>query len=354
MNEYSRLLSVSGISFAVLVALSACSGGGGGGGGAGGAVAAMPTTVSGVAAKGIVKQARVLVCRIVNGAPEADASCASGTTGTDGSFSVMMSDGYTGPAMIKVMAGTGSMMSDETTGSDLPYTMTMRAVIPAISSTTTAYVTPFSEMAASAMGISAIDASRITQAMATVQTLMTSFGIDLTVKPMMDLKNSGSDSATLGKQSNMVKQLARVMMAARNASSLTDINGASCNAAGTSAGQQVACATAAMARVMTGGTATDASMAAIVLAALNSQNPTSVVMPIIKADGTLVMEMADMTFRHVHAGGHAKRRDDDECGGKRGARHDAGDALAPVLVIRKTYMSRRACMITSGLGGNHD
>src|SRR3972149_11653016 len=105
MNEYSRLLSVSGMSCAVLVALAACGGGGGGGGGSevGGTVAATPTTVTGVAAKGIVKQARVLVCRIVNGAPEADASCASGTTGADGSFSVMMSDGVTGSRVVEGM-----------------------------------------------------------------------------------------------------------------------------------------------------------------------------------------------------------------------------------------------------------
>ena len=295
MNEYSRLLSVSGMSFAALVALSACGGGGGGGGAVSDTAGATPTTVSGVAAKGIVKQARVLVCRIVNGAPEADASCASGTTGNDGSFSVILNDGFTGSAMVKVMAGAASMMSDETTGSDVPYTMTMRAVIPAISSTTVAYVTPFSEMVAGAMGVSAIDAARINQAMATVQTLMANFGIDLTVKPMIDLKNSGSDSATLGRQSNMVKQLARVMMAAKNASSLTDADGAPCNAAGTSAAQQVACATAAMSRVMTGVATTDAAMADVMLAALNSQNPTSVAMPIIRADGTLNMEMADMT-----------------------------------------------------------
>ena len=112
MNEYSRLLSVSGMSIAALVALSAC---GGGGGGNNATVAVTPTTVSGVAAKGIVKQARVLVCRIVNGTPEADASCASGTTGNDGSFRVMLNDGFTGSAMVKVMAGAASMMSDETT-----------------------------------------------------------------------------------------------------------------------------------------------------------------------------------------------------------------------------------------------
>ena len=290
MNKYSRLISVSGMSF--VAALSACSGGGGGGNTT---VAATPTTVIGVAAKGIVKQARVLVCRIVNGVPEADASCASGTTGADGSFSVMMSDGFTGSAMVKVMAGAASMMSDETTGSDIPYNMSMRALVPAVSATTTVYVTPFSEMAASAVGTSGIDAGRITQAMATVRTLMTDFSIELTVEPMIDLKNSGGDSVMLGKQSNMVKQLARVMMAAKNESSLTDANGAPCNAAGTSAAQQAACATATMSRVMTGVATTDATMAAVMLAALHSQNPTSVTMPIIRADGTLDMEMADMT-----------------------------------------------------------
>ncbi len=289
MTGFPRLLSIGAMSLAVLTALSACGGGGGSGS------AAPATTVSGTAAKGIVKQARVLVCRIVNGAPEADASCASGTTGADGSFSVMMSDGYTGPAMVKVMAATGSMMSDETTGSDLPYSMTMRALVPAVSATTTVYVTPFSEMAASAVGTSAIDAGRITQAMATVQTLMSGFGVDLTVKPMMDLRNSGSDSAMLGRQSNMVKQLARVTLAARNAGTLTDASGAACNAAGTSAAPQIACAMTAMSRIMTGVASTDATLAATMLAALNSQNPTSVTMPIMRADGTLGMELADMS-----------------------------------------------------------
>jgi len=286
----SRFLSIVAMSLAVVAALSACGGGGGGGGSS-----APATTVGGTAAKGVVKQARVLVCRIVNGAPEADGSCASGTTGADGSFSVTMSDGYTGPAIVKVMADTGSMMFDETTGSDLPYNMTMRAMVPAVSATTTVYVTPFSEMAAAAVGTSAIDAGKMTQAMNTVQTLMTNLGIDLTVKPMMDLKNNGTDSAMLGRQSNMVKQLARVTMAAKNAGTLTDVGGAPCNAAGTSAAQQIACAMTAMSRVMTGVSTSDATMAATMLAALDSQNPTSVTMPIMRADGTLGMELADMT-----------------------------------------------------------
>jgi len=283
-----------GIPLVGLLALSACSGGGDGG------TSALPpttasTTVSGTAAKGLVKQAKVLVCRIVNGAPEADASCASAISGNDGSFAVSMSDGYTGPAMIKVMAGTASMMTDETTGTDIPYNMTMRALAPAVSATTPVYVTPFSEMAANAMGTTAMDADKMRQAIAAVQTLMTSLGVDLTVEPMMDLKNNGADSVMLGKQTNMVQQLTRVMMAAKNASSLKDPNGVACNATGTTTSQQVACAMNAMAGVMTGITTSDPTKAATVLAALTSQNVTTAYMPIIKADGTLTMQMANMT-----------------------------------------------------------
>jgi len=294
MRTYRGLISRIGIPMVGLLALSACSGGGGDGA-VNTVIPPTPTIVSGTAAKGLVKQARVLVCRIVNGTPEADASCASGTSGNDGSFTVGMSDGYMGPAMIKVMAGTASMMLDETTGTDIPYNMTMRAMVPAVSAATTVYVTPFSEMAANAMGTTAIDADKIRQAMATVQTLMTNFGVDLTVKPMMDLKNNGSDAAMMGKQANMVQQLTRVMMAAKNANSLKDSNGVACNTAGTSAPQQILCAMNAMAGVMTGVAATDPTRAATVFAALTSQNVTAAYMPIIKADGTLDMEMADMT-----------------------------------------------------------
>jgi len=206
-----------------------------------------------------------------------------------------MTDGYTGPAMIKVMGATASTMLDETTGTDIPYSMTMRAVVPAVSATTTVHVTPFSEMAASAVGTSAIDADKMRQAMATVQTMMAGLGVDLTVKPMMDLKNNGSDAPMMGKQANMVQQLTRVMMAAKNSASLKDSNGAACNAAGTSTPQQVACATNVMASAMTGVAATDQTKAATVLAALNAQRVTAAYMPIVKADGTFRMELADMT-----------------------------------------------------------
>ena len=284
-----------GIALVGLLALSACGGGGSDSGSSEIPATPTPTTLSGTASKGLVKQARVLVCRIVNGTPEADANCASSTTGNDGSFTVTMGDGYTGPAMLKVMAGTASMMTDETTGTDISYNMTMRALVPAISSSTTVYVSPFSEMAANAMGTTAMDADKMRQAMAAVQTLMTGMGVDLTVKPMMDLNNNGTDSVMLGKQTNMVQQLTRVMMAAKNASSLKDPNGAACNAAGTTASQQVACVMNAMAGVMTGITTSDPIKAATVLAALTSQNVTTAYMPIIKSDGALTMQMANMT-----------------------------------------------------------
>ena len=92
--------SIVGVFLAALTTMAGC-------GGADEHVVGPPpipaTAVSGTAAKGIVKRAKVLVCRIVNGTPELDSSCAAGVTGADGSFSVTLVDGFTGPAMVKVM-----------------------------------------------------------------------------------------------------------------------------------------------------------------------------------------------------------------------------------------------------------
>lgn len=287
---------ITGMTLATVLVLSGCGGGGGGGSApAAASPAATSTSVSGTAAKGIIKQATVLVCRIVNGVPQADASCTSGTTGNDGSYNVALSDGYTGPAMVKVMAGAASMMTDETTGADVPYTMTMRAVVPAVGATTTVYVTPFSEMAASAVSTTTIDATTISQSIAAVQSAMATLGVDMSVMPMLDLKDNGSDSAMLTRQSNMVKQLARVAMAAKTSNLLKDGSGAACNAAGTTTSQQFACAVTAMAGVMNSYVTADAAKSANLLAAFNAQNATSVNMPILKADGTISMQLADMT-----------------------------------------------------------
>lgn len=282
---------ITGMALATVLALTGCGGGGGGGS----APSSTPTTVNGTAAKGVIKQAPVLVCRIIGGAPEPDASCASTTTGNEGTYSVTFSDGFTGPAMVKVMAGTSSTMIDETTGADIPYSMTMRAVVPAVSSATTIHVTPFSEMVAHAVSMTTIDATNIRLSIAAVQLLMSTLGIDMSVMPIVDLKNSGSSSDMLTLQANMVKQLGRVAMAAKNSGLLKDASGVACNAAGTTASQQMACAVAAMSWVMNSYVTSDPTRLANMLAALNAQNVTNLWMPILKADGTIVMQIVDMT-----------------------------------------------------------
>lgn len=290
------MIKITGLTLATVLILSGC-GGGGGGESVTAPAASLPatTSVSGTAAKGIIKQATVLACRIVNGVPEPDASCASSTSGNDGSYSVVFIDGYTGPAMVKVMPGTASTMMDETTGTDVAYSMTMRAPVPAVSRTTTVHVTPFSEMAASAVSTTTIDATKISQSIAAVESTMLALGVDMGVMPVLDLQDNGAAPAMLARQSNMVKQLARVAMAARNSSLLKDANGIACNAAGTTTSQQFACAVAAMAGVMNSYVTADTAKSANLLAALNAQNVTAVSMPILKADGTMNMEPADMT-----------------------------------------------------------
>lgn len=289
------MIKTCGLALAAIFVLSGCGGGGGGSSTSTSAASPTPTILGGIASKGIIKNGRVLVCRIVNGVPEADATCASVTTGDDGSYSVTFSDGYSGPAMVKIMAGTGSTMNDEMTGTDISYGMTMRAVVSAVSGTTTAYVTPFSEMAASAASTTTMDATRINQAIAAVQTAMTGLGIDMSVMPMIDLMNNGSDSTKLTLQSNMAKQLSRVVMAAKNSSLIKDANGVPCNAAGTTDSQQIACAVSAMSGIMTSYVTYDATKMANMLAALNAQNVTNVKIPVKTANGAIVMQTVDMT-----------------------------------------------------------
>src|SRR5665811_524926 len=140
-----------------------------------------------------------------------------------------------------------------------------------------------------------MDATRIRQSIAAVESAMSALGLDMSVMPMVDLKDDGSDSAALTLQANMVKQLARVALAARNSNLLTDANGVPCNAAGSTTSQQFACAVTAMAGVMDSYVTADTTKSANLLAALDAQNTGSVNMPILKADGTMGVELADMT-----------------------------------------------------------
>lgn len=291
MTRERKMIKMTGMVLATAFIMTGC------GGGSASPTAALPTptSVGGMVAKGLVKQAKVLACRIVNGVPEADASCATTTTGEDGSYNVSFKDGYTGPAMIKVMAGAASTMVDETTGADIPYHMTMRAVVASVANSKNVYVTPFSEMAASAVSTTTIDATKINQAIAAVQSVMSSLGIDLSAMPMVDLKDSGANATTLTKQSNMVKQLGRVVMAAKNSDLIKDASGVPCNVTGTTASQQIACTVSAMAGIMSSYVTADTTKAADMMAALNGQNVTNVNMPILKSDGTVGMISIDMT-----------------------------------------------------------
>lgn len=292
MKTYRKRMVRFGLTLIGALALSAC---GGGGDAPGAAIAVTPTTVNGVASKGLIKHARVLVCRILNGVVQADAACSATTSGTDGSFAVTLADGYSGPALIKVMPASDSMMLDETTGSDIPYNMTLRAPVPAAAAGTPVYVTPFSDMAAAAIGTSGIDADKVRQAIAGVQSLMSGLGVDLSVMPMVDLKNNGADPTLMGKQANMVAQLTKLVLAARNSSLLKDANGVACNVAGSSTSQQIACAVTAMSSLTTGAANFDKAKADALLAALGSQSATGAFMPMIKTDGTLGLQLTDMT-----------------------------------------------------------
>ena len=288
------------VSMSALLALAGC------GGGEDPVVAPpaiAPTMVSGTAAKGIVKRANVLVCRVVNGAAEADATCATGTTSVDGSFAVALKDGFTGSALVKVVTSATSTMLDETTGVDIAYDMLMRSVVPAVSTATITYVTPFSEMAASlavfssASNSTGLDALVISAATGGVQTLLSNLtAIDLAVKPVIDLKTNGSDPVLLGKQANMVKQLARLTMTAKRAPDTPDSSfGVHCNTPGTSASQQLACATNVMSSAMSRGGNFAAFAFSRIIPTIVAENPKSVAMAIIQPDGTLNVQVTDMT-----------------------------------------------------------
>lgn len=289
MNEPLRRLLAGGISLSLLVVVSAC------GGGEDGTIAVTPTRLNGTAAKGVVGLAAVLVCRIVNGVPEPDTSCIAGASGTDGSFSVALADGHSGPALVEVIANGSSVMLDETTGAGIRYETTMRSIVPGLSAATVTYATPFSDMVVRFMDTTVLDAEHITLASGQTTTLLAILGIDFAAKPIIDLQAGATDPVALGRKANMVKQLARVMMAAKASDMITDFHGVPCHATDASVPRQVACTTEAMSRAMTGGGLAAPGKVSRVLQALLAQNPTAVTMPVIEPDGTLVMETADMT-----------------------------------------------------------
>jgi len=185
------------------------------------------TTTSGYAAKGIIQNAAVSVCRIKGGAAEPEAQCASGTTSADGSYSVALTDGWTGPVMVKVKPASGSKMFNEISGAYEAFDLVdgIRAVVATAG--TPAYVTPFSEIATNAaVATGSLDATVVQQANAMVQS---NFGVDLSTKPLVDLKGSSADPSALGKQIAMVQKLAQLVNASTTGIFKNPTTGANCN-----------------------------------------------------------------------------------------------------------------------------
>ena len=259
-----------------LASLAACGGGGGGGGVAG----TDPTLANGIGAKGIIKKGKVLVCRISGGKAQDDANCATGVTADDGSYNVPLTDGWKGPVVVKVLPATDgtTTMLDEITGKDVAFDVTdgIRAVVATAS--TPAHVTPFSEIAANAaLKEATVDATAINNARAMVQA---NFGVDLTTKPVVDLKTSSTDAAELGKQIAMVQKLAQVVNASKTSGAFKDTNGNNC--------ATVTCGIQAMNAMATSTTQVKVSAGTTLTTVFAA--PVTVNVPIRKTDGTISVQ----------------------------------------------------------------
>lgn len=240
-----------------------------------------PTTTAGYAAKGIIQNATVYVCRIKSGAVEVDAQCAKGTTAADGSYSVALSDGWTGPVMVKVKPASDSKMFNEITGAYQNFDMVdgIRAVVATAG--TPAYVTPFSEIAASAaIATGSLDATVVQQANAMVQS---NFGVDLSIKPLVDLKGSSADPSALGKQIAMVQKLAQLVNASTTGIFKNATTGASCT--------DLACGMQAM-RAMASST-TSVKQSAATTFGLVFAATVPINFPVLKMDGTIALMVMD-------------------------------------------------------------
>lgn len=260
-----------------LASLAACGGGGGGG------VAGVDATVAnGFGAKGIIKKGKVLVCRISGGKAQDDASCTTGVTADDGSYSVRLSDGWTGPVLVKVLPATGSKMLDETNGEYVDFDIDggIRAVVA--TSSTPAHVTPFSEIAANAaLKETTLDATAINNARAMVQA---NFGVDLSTKPVVDLKSSSTDADALGKQIAMVQKLAQVVNASKTSGELKDpVTNNAC--------ASVACGIKAMNAMATSTTLVQVNAGTTMTTVFAA--PVNVHVPIRKTDGTIFVQKID-------------------------------------------------------------
>lgn len=204
---------------ALAVLLAACGGGGGGGGGdSNTGTGPPPTSVSltGTAAKGLMANADVSVYAVkADGTADTSAALARTTTDVNGKYSL----GFTGSqgqpyvVMVSAKADGSTTAADEASGKPvtLPPGFAMRALlVPATSGsiTTSANITPFSELAAAAAGSASggITAANAAQALSTVKQLI---GFDPTTTNVATTKTAGTaDEQRLAVLLSAVSQMA--------------------------------------------------------------------------------------------------------------------------------------------------
>jgi hypothetical protein len=136
------------------LALAACGGGGGGGS----STTTSTVGVSGVASKGLLGKATVNVYTVTGG--QRGALLGSTTSdATTGEYSLTGLTANTNPVIVEVVTTSTTTMCDETLpliGGKFDCSATpavgtvIRSTLPDLSATTTAHVTPFSEMAVAA------------------------------------------------------------------------------------------------------------------------------------------------------------------------------------------------------------
>jgi hypothetical protein len=133
---------------AVGVLVAACGGGGSG------SVASATASISGVASKGIMKNAQVQAYQVVNGTEVALGNPV--TTGMDGSYTLTGLPVTSNPVVVYVTVTTSTIMLDETKPPEsggsypaiaaVPNNLQMRAVMGSLSTDSVAMITPFTEM----------------------------------------------------------------------------------------------------------------------------------------------------------------------------------------------------------------
>ncbi|MEN3274238.1 MAG: hypothetical protein V7631_28 [Massilia sp.] len=233
MEKISGTVVRTGVAALALV-LAGCGGGGGGDGGSAAPAPVAQRDVQGIAAKGLIKGARVNVHALDAQGVRAGAALATTLTGADGSYKLQV------PAsmrnfVIELSAAPGAFMADEVTGTDiaLPDNMRLRSVVTLAENATGAYtgsVSPLTEMIARTAETAdgRLPQQAVAQAKTGVRTLL---GFDPeTVKPV----NSNSAAAASASEDEKNQSLALAAIS-KMASTATADCGQS------NAGERIAC-----------------------------------------------------------------------------------------------------------------